>query len=288
MIYYILLHNEPPDAPLNLGGDIILRNAIALAGALAAAMTVVLTAENAAANGDHETLHFGHPMITESPSPDTKLRFDWEYRDLDAADRNTLRLEGEYAFAPWISVEADLPYTFLDPDDGPAESNLDNMEIALKLATDAFAEQGLILGGGLEIGLPTGDDEEGIGGSKEIEIAPFIDAGLRLGKLETVAFVIFEIPTNEPEEEKDEVDLKIAYRLAFTYPVTSRAWAILEFDGEVIAAGDKEESVLNISPGVKVQPLDDERFIFGASVSVPLTDDKDFDVRALVSGFYHF
>jgi hypothetical protein len=261
-----------------------LRNTVALTGALA----IFLAAGHAWADGDYETLHFGHPMISESPSPDTKLRFDWEYRDLATGKKNTLRAEAEYAFAPWISVEVDLPYSFLDPDDGPAESNLDNMEIALKLASDAFAEHGLLLGGGIEIGLPTGDDEKGVGGGKEIEVAPFIDAGLLLGKLETVAFVIFEIPTNEPDTEKDEVDLKIAYRLAFTYPVTSRAWAILEFDGEAVVSGDKEESVLNISPGVKVQPLDDARFILGASVSVPLTDDKDFDVRALVSGFYHF
>ena len=256
--------------------------------ALAAAITVSLAAANAAADGSHKTLHFGHPMISESPSPDTKLRFDWEYRDLAAAEKHTLRVEAEYAFAPWISVEADLPYSFLDPDDGPTESNLDNLEIALKLASDTFAKHGLLLGGGIEIGLPTGDDEKGIGGGKEIEIAPFIDAGLLLGKLEAVAFVIFEIPTNEPEAEKDEVDLKIAYRLAFTYPVTSRAWAILEFDGEAVASGDNNESVLNISPGVKVQPLDDARFILGASVSVPLTEDEEFDVRALVSGFYHF
>ena len=33
-------------------------------------------------------------------------------------DIHTIHLETEYAFAPWVSVEVDTPYTFLDPEEG--------------------------------------------------------------------------------------------------------------------------------------------------------------------------
>ena len=62
---------------------------------------------------EHAPLHFSHPLIAESPSPDTKLRFDYTYqreKGEEKAYRHTLRLVGEYAFRPWVSVEIAVPY----------------------------------------------------------------------------------------------------------------------------------------------------------------------------------
>ena len=231
--------------------------------------------------------HFGHPLVAESPSPDTKLRLDYLYRNEDGANRHTGNLEGEYAFAPWVSLEADLPYTFLDPDGSSGRSNLDNVEIALKLATTLVPGRALI-GGGLELGLPTGDDDKGIGSSREIEVAPFLDFGVKNGAMETVAFVKFAIPTNQPPDEADAVDLEIIYNVAFSHDWSEHLRLLLEFDGSVVAAGTASESILNITPGIKVRPVAGIPLDFGLGVSVPLTSDKAFDTKVIFSGFYHF
>ena len=48
-------------------------------------------------------LHFSHPLVAESVSPDTKLRFDYLFRDEEGAgNRHTARVEGEYAFSPSV------------------------------------------------------------------------------------------------------------------------------------------------------------------------------------------
>ncbi len=65
--------------------------------------------------GSHEEqgLHFSHPLISESPSPDTKVRFDYIYENTAGEEKgkqNSLRFEGEYAFSRSLSAEIDVPY----------------------------------------------------------------------------------------------------------------------------------------------------------------------------------
>src|SRR5712671_3470559 len=62
---------------------------------------------------DHDHLHFSHPLVTESPSPDTKLRLDYigfRTRDPTGIHENTFRLEGEYAFTHSVSLAVVAPF----------------------------------------------------------------------------------------------------------------------------------------------------------------------------------
>lgn len=262
---------------------------------LVAGLAVLVTAPARSHELDHHAAdhhatgvpHFTHPLIAESPSPDTKLRLDYFFRDEEGGERHSLRLEGEYAFAPWLSLEVDVPYTAVNPDDGESQSNLDTVEAALKLAIPHLWTN-VLLGGGIEFGLPTGDDPKGIGSNNELEIAPFLDFGVMLGDLQTVAFVTFAIPTNQDPEEAPQEDLVIGFNVAFAYPVTPRLWGLLEVDGTTIAAGEKDETVVNVTPGLKLRPFEDVPFDAGLGVSVPISDDQAFDVRTILSGFYHF
>jgi hypothetical protein len=124
--------------------------------------TLLLAFGHASADSSHDDnrLHFSHPLITESPSPDTKARLDYVFADEpDDAKRHTFRFEGEYALAPWLSLEVDVPYTLLDVEGEPNRNHLDTVEGGLKYANFGLADYGLLLGGGLELGLPTGDDD---------------------------------------------------------------------------------------------------------------------------------
>ena len=69
-------------------------------------MTAILAATIQAQHHHDEELHFSHPLITESPSPDTKVRFDYFYRRFraDKTSEHSPRIEFEYAFRPTFSV----------------------------------------------------------------------------------------------------------------------------------------------------------------------------------------
>ncbi len=149
----------------------------------------------------------------------------------------------EYALEPRFSLEAKVPYTFRNRQGGETVDRLDNIEVAAKFASNRFADRGTVIGGGLELGLPTGNDAKGIGSNNELEVAPFLDAGIQKGPFEVVGFLFFEIPTNQDAEEKDEADLKLAYQGSLLYHL-NRRWALLaEVDGETIASGQKDETV---------------------------------------------
>jgi hypothetical protein len=48
------------------------------------------------------------------------------------------------------------------------------------------------------------------------------------------------------------------------------------------------ELPIRIAPGIKVVPTANRDFKIGVGVSIPMSDDKEFDVQTILSVFYHF
>lgn len=246
-------------------------------------------------NHSHEktSLHFSHPLVSESPSPDTKFRMNDSFANEPGeaggagADRNTFSIEAEYAFAHWLSIEVNAPYTFLMPDEGKSTDRVDVMEIGLKYANFTFADHGLLLGGGIELGLPTGKAETGIGSEHVLEIEPFVDFGYKHDLWEIVGFTSFAVPVNENEE--DGADFEIGWNLSTLYHLTSRIETLLEFDGENVFGGEEDGVfIVNITPGFKIRPAAASDVQIGVGLSLPLTTEREFNARPILSAFYHF
>ena len=239
-------------------------------------------------NASSDIPELADPLIAESPTPDTGLRLNYLFVNKLDADERVVNLEGELAVSSHVSLEFDVPYTFRDPNDGSGSTdNLDVAEIALKVA-DGLTEN-CIIGGGLEIGLPTGDDTKGIGSNNKITITPFLNLGVKIGALEAIAFLGFGFPTNQqdPEERADE-DLELEYNLAFAYWFMPETRAIVEFDAEMIVKGDDNEGIVNLTLGLISAPADNVPLEIGGGVSFPITADKEFDNRLILSVFYEF
>ncbi|MBW2288574.1 MAG: hypothetical protein JRG90_12205 [Deltaproteobacteria bacterium] len=240
-----------------------------------------------------EQLHFAHPLVVESPSPDTKIRLHYFFDNDAGEDKDqvhTLHLEAEFAFARWVSLEVDTPYTFISPEEGGSRHNVGDVEVALKFACFAFAESGLLLGAGIEFGIPTGNDDKGIGSSHTAVVEPFLDAGFKVRDLETVAFLAFGVPFNtKGGDEAHEADWEVEWELAFLYHVMPWLEATVEFEGEHVVGGEEDGvTVFNMTPGIKVTPFEQHAFKIGAGVSFPLTHDNEYNVRGVFSLFYHF
>ncbi len=238
-----------------------------------------------------EELHFSHPLIAESPSPDTKIRVDYQYRDVDSgaekAKENLFRLEGEFAFHRTCSLEFNLSYLFLDPEGEKSESALEEFEIGLKLANFAFEKQHILLGYGIDFKIPVGDEEKGIGSSHIFEYEPFFSFGYMRDKLEVVAFTSFGIPTNQREGE--EIETEFGYNFSLLYHVTPTFQGLLELDGKSVLSGEERgRSNVNVTPEIKVKPFSEREFEAGLGVSFPVSHKEDFDLQLLVSLFYHF
>ena len=151
------------------------------------------------------------------------------------ASTQTLGLELEYAFHRAFSIEAGVPFTRLDLDDESGTSKLGNAEVALKFANYAFESRGLLLGYGIEFGLPTGSEADGIGSDHIVELEPFFNVGFKQKDWELVAFTTFGIPTNQ---ESEEVETELVTNVSTLYHVNPRLQLLLEFDGESVLSGE--------------------------------------------------
>ncbi len=236
----------------------------------------------------HGPIHFSHPLVAESPSPDTKVRFGFAQFDIDGDEESgtetEFEFEAEYAFHPSSSIEAGVPYVSLDPDESSSELGIGNAELAFKFA---FAGQGLLLGYGLELGLPTGDESKGIGSNRELEFEPLFNLGCKQEELELVLFTSFGIPTNQGENE--EVETELGFDVSALCHFGERFMGLLELDGETGPSGDESgETVLNLSPGPKFVPGRNRDQNIGVGVGFPLSDTEEFETRALVSVSRHF
>ncbi len=235
----------------------------------------------------HPGVSLSHPIVIESPLPETKLRLDYTFADAGDDREHTVTAEAEYAFTREFSVELVLPYTFLDPDEGDSADRLNDAAVALKLATYGLVDRNLFPAVGVEVVLPTGDEERGIGSDHVVELEPFVRVGYWRSQFELIGALSIGIPLNQTDEERDEEDFVLAYGASFLYHVRDDVQALVELHGESVF-GDEDASALYVSPGVTFQPFTEKSISLGLGVSLPLTDDRDFDYAVNVMSIFHF
>lgn len=278
---------------------------------LACASTTAAAQDHEHAEGadHHHGLHFAHPMIAESVTPDTKIRLDHRYFDFTASDENSGLLEAEYAFHRSMSLEFGLPFSYTESEPG-------NLEAILKFANYAFEDAGLLLGYGAGLSFPTageapeheahadatglraavqpaprlhtGGGVAGSLGSDAWELSPFVNLGFQSGDLELVGWALLGVPFGHDQAEP-EISTTLSYSLSGLYRASDRFQAILELDGAGGVNGNVVgEDVLNLAPGAKFRLVSGQPLWLGASYGIPLTDHETFGSRFQASAFLHF
>ena len=250
---------------------------------------VTLGAQDHDEDHDHDHLHFSHPLVTESPSPDTKLRLDYlgvRTSGLSGVHENTFRLEGEYAFNHSVSLAIVTPFISRTAPVTERASGLGNIELSLKAASLAFGEKGVLLGGGLSAGLPTGSDTKGIGSAHIVELEPFLDAGFKRNEFELVGFAI--LSSTFHRQAGEEAERSLTFNFSTLYHIEPRLEGMIEVTtAHSLVGPDSGSQQTFIAPGLKVYPFTNRSLMFGASVE--LGTGVVHDTRALLlSAFYHF
>jgi hypothetical protein len=238
---------------------------------------------------DEDHLHFSHPLVTESPTPDTKFRLDYigaRTRDPAGVDENTFRLEGEYAFNHSVSFAIVAPFISRTAPAADRASGFGNVELSLKAASLAFGEHGLLLGGGLSAALPTGSDVKRIGSGHIIELEPFLDAGYKRSALELVGFAILSSTFHRRAAE--EAERNLIFNFSTLYRIQSRLEGLIELTTTRALIGpDSGSQQTFVAPGFKVYPFTNRKIMFGASLELGTGSVRDTHAL-LLSGFYHF
>lgn len=239
-------------------------------------------------HGDRDgPLHFAHPIFTESPSPDTKLRLDYLFRQVTSdAREHSMRIEAEYAFTPNISLEANIPVTSRSQG-GTTANAVGSGEIALKLASFAAAARGLLLGGGIALGVPTGSDRKAIGSDHIVEIEPYVDVGYKRDEAEFVTFLAFSTTAHRRVDEMRENDISLA--ASGLYHIAERVESLIEFQTVRAVAGDeKGRQTATVGAGLKYHVGRVHHLVFGIGGRIPITHERDSEHEVLLSALWHF
>ncbi len=234
-----------------------------------------------------EHLHFAHPLNSESLSPDTKIKPFYLFDNLSGIKKShSFGFELEYSFFKEFSIELNLPYTITDNGINSTDSHLNNIDVALKFANFAFEKYGLLLGYGIEFGLPTGDQNLNIGSDHLLDIEPYLALGYKTNNLELQTFSRFGIPTKQRNNE--EVETEYLFQFSSLYYLQNDFQLILEFEGNIVLSGEESgNSAWYIIPGVKFAPFNVKNIIFGSGIKLPLTDSREFETEVLFTVFYH-
>jgi hypothetical protein len=263
-----------------------------LGGALlCAALPAALHAqeEHEHADHEHEGLHFSHPLLNESPSPDTKFRLDFiSSRIGSGAERVTergARLEGEYEFMDGVSFAVTVPWMRRETPLGSVQGT-GSTELSLKGSSLRWGRQGVVMGGGFSVGLPTGSDEKGIGSSHSVELEPFADVGVQVGELELVAFGHYGTTVRNPTGVEAERELSLIG--SALYPVSRLAELLMEVE-TVHPVGSDESATTRLAPGLKLYPFSNRHLMAGVSVPIALARSGQPNSREVIASvFYHF
>ncbi len=256
----------------------------------------------------HGALHFSHPLVAESVTPDTKFRLDAHYSDGDGGSTLEMEFEAEYAFAPAFSIEVGAsPYTHADPaaakvfpvartappirahlapgEAGTAEDAFSDFDVALKFANFAFAEHGVLLGYGATLGFPLRTGDEPVHAITSVE--PFLNVGYQKAGWELEGFARFAIPTAGEAGGPGNADL--GTNVSVLRHLGDQVQALFEMDSASPLGGGDDPTLVHLTPGLKVRPIaSNEHLIIGAGLRFPVSSAKTFGEQAIVSVFWHF
>jgi hypothetical protein len=197
-----------------------------------------------------------------------------------------MRLEGEYAFTPSVSIEANIPVTSRR-ESGTSVNSVGSGEIALKLANYGLADRGFLFGGGLALGVPTGNDRKAIGSGHIYELEPYVDMGYKRGEAELVSFLSYSTTVHRHVDEENEEEVALA--LSGLYHVAERVETLVEF--QTIRSVNGEESgrqTAAVGAGVKYHIGRIHHLVVGIGGRVPITHDRESDAEVLLSALWHF
>jgi hypothetical protein len=158
-----------------------------------------------------------------------ELQTSTRFRYFRLPEEKTLTLAGqfEYGLTDRWQVEGEVPYTFLNPDDGRAVSGLGDVELATRYAVRDYRTEPWALDVGLGVGVPTGNRGHELGEGR-VTLGPFFTVSQWFGTINAQFNAGWQrAVSNAGAEPKDD----FAYNLALVCPV--RDWfVVVEGNGE--------------------------------------------------------
>jgi hypothetical protein len=237
------------------------------------------------------------PLVARNPTPERELELNVEYEKGDEGKEVEAEVELSWRFADRIEASIEVPVLFLMPRESADEWGLGDLTLGGKALVFQSIDQPALVTVGLELGLPTGSDSRGLGGS--FAVTPYVTTGIGLGVIDVIGDVGYTWVLDGPDDGVETFALNVAaaYR-GWRQVIPMLEVSLVTQTGGGNGGGEDEEgepdlvgkAQVYLTPGVIVQSLAwmPPAASLRAGVQIGLTDDREFDYRVLASLSWEF
>lgn len=239
------------------------------------------------------------PLVTRNPTPERELELNVEYEKGDGGTEVEVDVELAWRFAERVEASVEVPVLFLMPREDSDESGLGDITLGGKVLVFQSIDQPALVTVGLELGLPTGSESRGLGGS--FSVTPYVTAGAGLGPVDLIGDIGYTWILDGPDDgvETFAVNVAVAYKGWRRVTPMLEVSLVTRTSGGNGGSEDEEEEgerdlvgkpQVYLTPGVIVRSLSwmPPRTSFRGGVQIGLTHDREFDYRVLASFSWEF
>ena len=234
---------------------------------------------------------FMHALRTEHAFIERKVELQFADSwgaDGGEVDETELEMELFWAINNRMAVVVEAPIIFLDPETGPKESGVGDLEVGFRFV--AFNAEYTLLTFGLNVVAPTGDDERDLGAG-HAALEPVALGLFDLGCGTTLQTEVgFELPVDVDEPENEFIyNVALGHTFLGTECNSFFRWVtpFIEFNGTSALNGDDSgHTVIDVTPGVSWQFSRKSEVAVG--YSRPITGDRNFDDQFRIAYYRHF
>jgi hypothetical protein len=275
-----------------------LRSAPIVAAALSAIALAGAAPPARAQDVEQPIIELFDPLVTRNPTPERELELNVEYEKGDEGKEVEVEVELSWRFGERFENSIEVPVLFLMPRDGSDESGLGDITLGGKVLVFQSIDQPALVTVGVELGLPTGSESRGLGGS--FNVTPYVTAGIGLGPIDLIGDIGYTWVLDGPDDgaETFAINLAVAYKgwrqvvpMLEVSLVTQTSGA--NGSGQEGEEGEKDlvgKTQVYLTPGVIVRSLSwmPAGTSLRGGVQIGLTHDRDSDYRALASFSWEF
>jgi hypothetical protein len=277
---------------------VALRSASLIAAILSAVVFPAFVPHAMAQDVEQPIIELFDPLVTRNPTPERELELNVEYEKGDEGKEVEVEIELSWRFADRVEASIEVPVLFLMPREGSDESGLGDITLSGKVLVFQSIDQPALVTVGLELGLPTGSDSRGLGGS--FSVTPYVAAGVGLGPIDLIGDIGYTWVLDGPDDgvETFAVNVAVAYKGWRQVTPMVEVSLVTQTSGGNGSGEEEEEGERDLvgkpqvylTPGVIVRSLwwMPGRTSLRGGVQIGLTHDREFDYRVLASFGWEF
>jgi Putative MetA-pathway of phenol degradation len=232
-----------------------------------------------AAAAEEPGVDYTHTLLVRRPLMEQEVETQVGYRSGSRGREADATIALDVRLLPRWQIELAVPVLYLDPPGAPAEAAIGDLVLENKVLFYFSPERKLMLSGGVDVVLPTGSSNRGLGGA--VGFAPFAVVGFKVGGFDVLADIAYRTLFRPKSIGGDLQQLTTG--IAIARPVTRRLAPFVELTTvtNINAHQGVDERLVGrpqvyVGPGlnIRIRPGVD----FDLGIQAPLSDARTFNV----------